>query len=204
MPTSISEQRDIIRRAIGNNADESKMKKELRELSARALKYDFGEAPEIPDNISEKILAAAQWTALMRSTITRDRFTKEVTHKPFSELGTRLAKQLHKLGYGIGQFRRIERIGDPEYKILRDVAISTAPSRMETIVRKVFETDPGRAYGTDELSDLLGLPTLTAQRLAENLVLISIFAKEKTGFKFVYRLSDPARQLIETAELYVK
>lgn len=197
------DQRDILRRAVLNTTHEDKMREDLQKVGQTVLNHNFNLTPNIPDHIIDRILCLAQWTALMRATIVRDRFTKEVTHKPISELGTRLAKQFCKLLLGIGMFRRITTVTDEEYQIVKDIAVGTVPSRMEDIVRMMYTRNKTGNYDPKEIAEVTGLPQMTTSRIIENLGMLGIFRKEKiSALKTQWRLSDDILSIMERAEIY--
>jgi len=194
---------DIIRRAMSNVTQEDKMRKELKEISTKVLSTHFDVIPEIPPEIAEKIMYLAQWTSLMRGTITRDKYTKEVTHRPFTEVGTRLAKQFCKLVIGIAMFHRAKKVQLEYYEIIRDVALATVPSKLEDITRRMFKQGLDRVYNLEYLINKVGLPSMTIRRAMENLVMLKILRKNRvTRIKEEWEFRPEIINMINGAELY--
>jgi hypothetical protein len=137
----------------------------------------------------------------MRATVRRDLYSKEITHRPFKELGTRLAKQMQKVLFGVGMFRRKNIITEDEYEIVRRVAIATAPSRLEVIVRKMYFSGAERAWTVDKMSRIIGLPTVTTLRMIENLMLLGML-KRHQGAQTEYIFRDEILLLMEVSEVY--
>lgn len=200
---SWDDQRDILRQAVTNTTHEEQMRAELQELGVATLNHEFKVSPVITDKIIDRVLCLAQWTALMRATIIRDKFTKEVTHKPFSELGTRLAKQFCKLLLGIGMFRRINVVTESEYKIVKDIALGTVPSRMEEILRSIYKHNKSGNWDVKEVAEIINLPQMTVGRIVENLGMLGILQKNRiTEFKMQWALSSNIIDIIERADIY--
>lgn len=193
----------FLKRALSNVANEDEMRSSLRKVGTQVLKHDFTGGPTFSDEICEKIIALAQWTALMRSTITREKYSGEITHKPYTELGTRLAKQYMKLLLGVGLFKQLDTITDKEYQIAVHMAKSTVSSRMEEVVRKMYKGEKEKAYSTSDIVKLTNLPPMTCGRVMENLMMLHVVQKKDSGpMKTEWVFTEDMKELIETAELY--
>lgn len=196
-------QRDIIRKAVSNTTHEEEMRKDLQSIGHDVLNTEFADPPQIDDKIIEKVICLAQWTATLRSTIVRDKFSKEVTHKPFSELGTRLAKQFCKLLLGIGMFRGLKTVTEAEYLIVKSVALGTVPSRMEDIMKVLYSKDKTATWSAKEISDIINLPQSTTVRIIENLGMLNVLQKTYiTQHKYNWSLTSEIIDLIERASIY--
>lgn len=200
---SMKGSRDYIKRAISNTTNEVQMRKEIRQIAKDVLTQPFDKVPTISNDIAEKIMYLAQWTSVMRGTVNRDKYTKEITHKPFAELGTRLAKQFCKMLLGIGCFRHVDVVGEHEYNAVKHIAIGTAPSRLEGFLRTMYCQDRDRTYSIQELTDVIMLPQMTVQRLAENLHLLGVLRKERLSkIKTEWALTQEIIEIVEGAEIY--
>jgi hypothetical protein len=202
-PGDLLDQHQLIMKAIKNTTREDEMRLELSEVAKNALNVDITSVPVIPDEMLDQLIYLAQWTAILRSTVPRDNYSREITHSPYTELGTRLAKQFSKLLMGIGMFKRLDRITDDEYRIIKHVAISTVPERMEKILRKCYLLNPLAERGLPTLTRILNLPSITTQRMMENLVILEIFDKvEYIKADVKYRISERWISLIEQSKVY--
>lgn len=200
---SLVAERDVLRRAIANTTHEDEMQKDLSDIGKRCLDHTFDKIPEISNDILEKIVLLAQYTAILRATIIRDKFTKEITHRPFRELGTRLVKQFCKLLIGIGMFRGLSIITEAEYLIIKDVALDTIPSRMRDMIENIYRIDPMGKYDIRDLSPLVGLSPQTTERMAENLGMLNVLKKDRLPeFKRHWLLTDELREIIDRADIY--
>ena len=97
LPKTLDEHLIYLERATGNTGKETGMRDSLVKLGTDCLNYKFADSIVVPPEIHRKILHLAIWMTRLRATIIRDRYTKEVTHKPFMEMATRVSKQFVKL-----------------------------------------------------------------------------------------------------------
>jgi len=193
----------ILRKALLNTTHEETMRSELQDISAKVLNHEFRETPDIPNNIIDKIIQLAQWTSLMRSTIARDKYTKEITHSPFTELGTRLAKQFCKELYGIGMFRQSTIVTNHEYNILKQIARSTVPSKMECVLKKIISNNASGTYSVPDIIDMVRLPKITTERILENLSILGILKKVQVSrFGTNWIINDKTNLMMEKAEIF--
>jgi hypothetical protein len=211
IPKSLAEHLTFLERATSNVAKETGMREELKKIGTRCLDFKFADATAmiIPDAIHKKILHLAIFTAKLRATIVRDKFTKEVTHKPFMEMATRLSKQFQKLIMGICMFRRKLEATEEEYKLLTTLARGTIPSRVEDVIEALYKknkasTRGGETFTQSEIAALVGLPSSTCSRLSEGLVMLHVLesnrvAQFKTEFKFTGEFLD----IIEKCGVYL-
>lgn len=205
LPESIDDEKDILRKALGNTSKENIMQADLKDAAKCCLSRDFGDMPDIPVYIQEKLMSLAIWVSNMRATVIRDKYSKEVTHRPYTELATRLAKQFSRVLLGIGGYRWLDTISDEEYEIVKKVGRDTTPSRMEGIVRGMYATNPVGDFSVDTLSHMIKLPPITTQRMMENLVMVGMLEKGKyTRMSSSYRMTEKSLQLIEEGDIYQK
>lgn len=195
---------DKIRRALSNINREVNMREELCEVAARCLDREIESVPTIPSAMTEKLIALAQLTAMMRGFVSRDRFDKTVQYRPSFEVGTRLAKQLAKLGLGIGIYEQRDRLEESDYAIVKRVAMDTAPDRIEVIIRQLWKNcvKPTDALRTQRIADLTRLPQATVFRVLQDLELLRIVDRSGDGQKHVWRLSRKIEGLVETSGVY--
>jgi hypothetical protein len=200
---ALDDRRTILKRAVSNVGNEVQMRADLRDTARRVLLYDFKERPTVPVEIEDKILDLAQWVAMMRGTVNRDRYTKEITHKPFAELGTRLAKQFFKLLLGVTMFRRKQQASESEFLIVKNIGLGTLPGRLEEFTRIIYRRFKDRPFDADKMAEITGLPRVTCQRVIEDLTMLGIFEKKKKSTiqtEWFYRSS--ILNLMEGARVY--
>lgn len=203
IPESSKARHEYLHRAEENAGKELIMRGELAELGASVLNHDFTNVPVVTPDIKNKTIALAQFTAKMRGTVNRDKFTREITHAAFSELGTRIVKQYTKLMYGIGMYRYTPVIDESIYKIVKRMALSTVPVRLEHIVRHMYSIDPEREFTTEEIAKELKLQGMTCARLLENLDMLGIIDQHKQSMlKTSWTLNEDGIYLIEEGKIY--
>jgi len=190
-------------RAEQNAGKETLMRKELADIGTAVLSHNFEHIPIIDDKLKNQTIALAQFLAKMRGTVVRDKFTREITHSAFSELGTRIVKQFTKLMYGIGMYRNVSMVDDDIYAIVKHMALSTIPQRLEKIVRYMYENDPECSYKVEDFTKLLKLPSLTCSRLLENLDMLGIVdQRHESLLKTEWTLNEDGIYLIEEGKIY--
>jgi hypothetical protein len=181
VPKGLAARRVYIQKAIDNVGKEIEMRAELVEIAHKTIHADYTDlTPSVPDEIQDRIICLAQLVAILRGTVNREKYTKEVTFKPFIELGTRLSKQLYKLALGVGMFHQCKECGDNEYDIVVSVARCSVPHRLLEALSYVYSQGETGATTMDVVKDV-GLPVSTCQMLMENLCLLGA----------TYKKSDP-------------
>lgn len=204
VPTTMKGKLDLARRAMNNTLSEDQMRLELREVAREVLNFKFPDKVEIPEEMNERILHAAQLLALLRSTIKRDNFTKEITYKPFSEMATRLSKQFRKMLYGVALFRRLDVADERCYEVIKRIVVGTIPSRMNDILRMMYKKDKFKFYDLETLSASTRLPSITTQRLLDGLTVLDVLKRSSYSgnVKTEWGFTKEALMLIETSEVY--
>jgi hypothetical protein len=200
-------ERLLCRKAIDNTSFEKEMNRELSEIAKKTLSFDYSSIKvKVSEEIKEKIISLAQWTATLRGSINRDKYSKEITHKPFCERPTRLSKQFYKLLLALGQFRGLTNVTNAEYLIIRDVGRSTVPSRMEDILSNLYKEGAHKEFSISTIGEMMKLPSITIQRMVENLCMLNVLVKTKTDAgvlgKVTYRIHDHILKLIKEADIY--
>ena len=156
--------------------------------------------PVLSVDITDRLIALAQLTAMLRGVVDRNQFDKTVLYRPSYEVGTRLAKQFAKLGIGIAVFHEQGEVGERELKIIQRVAMDTAPDRVETIVRRLWNAKV--ELKTSEIADLTRLPLATVFRVLQDLELLRIVDRTGDGQKYTWTLNSKILDLIRRAGVY--
>jgi len=204
IPKDVRGRRPYLKKAQENRGHELEMRAELKRVAAEALNYPFSSAPIIPGGIEDCVLDLAQWTSLMRGVLKRDKYAarKEITHEPFSELGTRLVKQYSKLLDGIGRFKRLDIVGEEEYSSIRRIAYSSVPSDRRRVLR-AMSAEPGKAWSSGEVSEATGLPRYPmCERVAETLSMLGVLKRENAMRQNLWRIENDFVELIESTHIF--
>lgn len=199
-----------IARALANLEKESNMRDDLMRLSGDALDRAIPEKaiPPIRKEDEKRLIALAQWTAAMRGVVKRDRYTDEIAYFPSQEIGTRLAKQLAKLGKGIAIAQRSEVMTDAIYRTLARVAKDTAPDRVEAILRELYcRLETKETASSKELGEWTRLPPATIAKVLQDMALLRVVQKEDSGGGISqtaqrWRITTPMRRLIDKSGVY--
>jgi hypothetical protein len=208
IPESMSGQREFLRKAQSNVGREQTMQKELAEMARTVLRFDYvhGRLPRIPPSIGEKLIDAAQIVALARGSVTRDRYTKEVTHKPFSELGTRLVKQLTKWALGLAMLYGRTTVSEVEYRTVVRMATGSCPSGTLSFIKKLY-SDTSKGFTTEQAAEATGLPAFpTGERILENLHMLGVVERSRVqGLKTwsEWRLKTDVAEAIDRSEVLI-
>lgn len=196
----IRAQREYLQRAQGNEGREEQMRKELGELARGVLNHHYAEDPDIPEECGEALICAAQSVAVLRANVVRDKYTKEVTHRPYTELGTRLVKEFTKLAIGVAQFRGEHSVGESAMRAVRAVALGSMPTGARLVAKSLYHKLEG--LPADVVAREIGLPRFpTVDRLLDNLRMVG--AVEATSGKFpVWSLAEEMREALDHGGLF--
>jgi len=202
--TAVNTGRDAIKQALKNIASENTMRSDLLVAAKKVLEREVSkeDIPEMDDEIIDKITSLAQWVARLRGVVTKDRYTQQIMSKPCAEIGTRLAKQLAKLAIGISIYRQDEVITDDTYRIIASVACSTAPDRVEEIVKQMYVHSPDEEKTTNQVADLSHFPAETVRFVLQDLALLRIVIKTGGDYRGNWILSPVVRSLMKRLNLY--
>lgn len=193
----------VIKRALGNSNHENQIRTELADLATRALAHDYESTlPEISAEVQESLITLAQWTAVMRGCVTRDRYTGDIIYKPSPEIGTRLVKQFSKLALGLAMFRGVPEVVHDDYQIIVQVARDTLTEKNEEIYRKMFLKDSDKKWSVKEIAELTRLPEPTCGRVLQDLAMLRILEKDRVDRVIVFSITDYAKELTNRSKVY--
>ena len=196
-----------IARALSNLGKEDDMREGLRKTASwylQGLKVPIeGLLQRISPVFSHQIAALAKFSARLRGVVDRDRFSGMVMYKPSSEIGTRLAKQIAKLGIGISIFLGKKEIDEHVYRLMKRVALDTVPDRSEDIVQALWDIGNGKGQAlTNDVIVKTRLPQTTVFRLLQDLNMLRIVDRTDQSGVALWRLSDYILGLIKDGDIY--
>lgn len=194
----------MIMRTLSNIGVEGDMRSELKDVARQVLDRPISRPyPTRPKEIDERIMGLAQWVARMRGSVSRSRYHRDtVTHKPVSEIGGRLAKQLAILGMGIAMFRGEDEVSEDVYNILVKIARDTAPDKAEEVIKQMYTRRPEEEASTEEISTWC--PSLTPETVKfvlQDLRMLGIVVGSGS-YKGKWRISDPVLSTMDKLGLY--
>jgi hypothetical protein len=192
----------LLKRAILNVNNEIKMRNELNIISQEFLLQKFDSLPELNNKYIDKLIALAQLVANLRSSVIREKFSKEITNKPIQELGTRLVKQFTKTMLASAQFKGKKITDENDYVLIKKLALHTIPTCNENILKEMYFNN-NKNIDIEYLNNKSNLPNITIQRWLENLTLMKVLIKYKINvLKYGWKLNDKIKKLLDFTEIY--
>ena len=192
-------------KALANFNHEIQMRIELSNIACKSLNRELPKDIPTPKGIYvDKIVALARFTALMRGVVERNQYNQMVLYRPSQEVGTRLAKQLSKLGIGIAMFLGHQEFKDEEIRIVSKVARDTCPELFEIIVRRIWAENKEfeRPIRTSQVAWLTRLPVATISRVLQDMELLQIVNRHTMNGKTLWTLNRSITSLIEKIGMY--
>lgn len=192
-----SQQESAIRRASEVEGNEKEMRDEL----AGAVGAYLARAGEwVDDSIVieqrqlEQMRALAHVYATLRSSIIRDR-RRVVLYSPEPEIGTRLVKQLMRLGKALANWRERLLVTAEDYITVRRVALDGIPKNRLACLKALLAADGW--IGTQKVGDVATQATDTARETLEDLWLLGVI--DRFGKQYQWRVTDATRSLLAKA-----
>ena len=151
---------------------DSQMREELRE--AMSLLDDY----EIPDDVDTSashgwLAELADWVAVTRTPIPRDRFSKEPLDRARPESGARLAKQLNQLMKGLMIFRE----ENSDHEQVRFPVLRTALGSLPQLRLEILGSIPVAGATVPDLANVLDMHQKPLRRALEDLLMLKVLAK---------------------------
>jgi hypothetical protein len=184
-----------IKKAIENISQEIKINKEINGIAKRVLLYKHENLPTYTKEQMERFIHIGQFIAAMRGAVTRDRYRKNVLYTPFSEVATRLTKQLVKLAMGISIFKNQERVANDTFRILKTVAWSSVSSRYAEALKAFMRKD---IMTPVDVEKQINLPVETVAIVMENMSMLGIIERIE---KLKWHVKPRFKTLVEQADL---
>ena len=184
---STEEREAKVTQALSNTNDEKRMREELSAAALGVLAQNPA-VPSVPAETERRLVHLADFVALARSEIARDR-QGVIQYLPAPEVGTRVGKALKKLLMGIAMARGVEAVDEDIYRIGLRVAMDTIPS-MRALLLKVLWRNREHEKLTKDIGDEAEIPTDTAKTWLDDLRLLSIVqrgGKQNTGYTWILR-----------------
>lgn len=193
----------ICKRSLRNTTNKQILRKELSQIAKAVLDYDFKNIPSMSETLEDKVISLAQWTAMLRGTVERDKYSKDIVQEPMKELATRLTNEYYKLVLGIGMLHQKSEISFSEYKSLKHVAISTIPAKSKSLFELMYNKGNVRGWKIRDMVPRLKFSQGTIQRLVEDLTVLG--ALRKVGIEKIHNewtLSNKSLKLMEETGLW--
>lgn len=156
------------------NKSVKEQEEELKKASHHVLDLEV-KPSAISEELRKELVEIANFVAVARTEIVRDRQTKEIKSLPESEVPTRLVKQFVSLAQGIAMARERSEVTPDEIRLVDRVALDSLPPMRLEVLRCLKEAYPNPTRATDIASKLrlssnvirLGLTELYVLKMVE-------------------------------------
>jgi hypothetical protein len=152
----------------------------------------------------DQLNALVNMIAVIRAQVERDWKEQEIAYRPVPEMGTRLIKQLGKLGHALAFMYGDQEVGERAMKAVRRVAFDTAHGFHLDIIESMMQL--GGIATKGDVCEAAGIPQMTLTRRFEDLSLLRVI--ERAGStqpgQQGGRSSTMFRVTDEVAHLWVK
>lgn len=166
------------RAALRHGEHEKQMRHELREALAGLVEHaDRNHVNrQWSDEQADRLGRLAIYTARTRTAVERDGYSNEVLYLPQIEGPGRLVKAYARL---LGGLAAIGCDQDTAWSVLGRVAVDCAPAVRTTLIRELLRRD--QPAKTTDIAAAVGMVTKTAARHLEDLSLLKVAERSKTG-----------------------
>jgi hypothetical protein len=158
--------------------------KEMRAELKKAVQTFLASTPKyvgVENPMQEKIASLADFTALARSPIHRDRFSREIDEVPCPEEGGRLARQLNNLIMSLALVRGRTTTNADDLALVRRVAEDCLPPARLRVLNAVRTAPSGISYAAIQSASGLAKGGPLSRVLEEFLALKILKHDERTG-----------------------
>lgn len=171
---------DVISAAIASVGIAAEAEDAMRQVAARFLnrRIDTDSLPSFGQDFAFRLTSLVQLVAVLRVQVSRDkRATDIVAYRPMPENGTRLAKQLVKLGMALCLVLDRREVDQEIYGILERVAYDTVSGFSLDIVAAIMLE--GGESTRSKLSEAVGTTFSTITRRLEDLELAGVLIRRQ-------------------------
>ena len=199
---------EATRDAIRNLGKETGSREDLKQIAAEVLSVSIpDEMPSITEEMVCQIADLADVCALLRSSVTRDRYTGIPSFHVIPEKGTRLGKQLAGIGMGICIYRHTTSVNQDVYRIIRRIGQDSIPSKTARVMKFLYSqaliNGMDVSFDYSELAQVLEMSENTARYLMADLVPLRAVERIKSvGGRDEYRIHINLFRKAKRALLY--
>jgi hypothetical protein len=156
---------------------ESGFREELAATMKTFLEYRItpADVPKVTREQASRLVNLAQLVAMLRANVERDITRERLLYKPQHEVGTRLAKQLHKLVLALGMLNYPAEIGERELQIASRVALNSCMGWNLDALKALVSLE-GRTVS--EVAASSGIPSTTLRDRLEDLFMLGVLRKD--------------------------
>jgi len=160
--------------------------------------------PGYNSSMDTKLLNLSKFAALLRTEIHRDK--RGIPSRPVTEVASRIATQLKKLGIALTQVYRKEEVDDDCYRVMRKVAFDTCVGWFLELIQVLSQEE---SMSTSTISERMNIHPNQVRKIAEDAMQLNIISiKRRGGSKGIrgtkaisYCISDKLKSIMELAEI---
>lgn len=184
---------EIVHAAIAGVGREKLRETELQEATKAFLANttSIDSIDEPPKWVIKRLTALVQLIAILRAQVDRTNYSDEIKYRPIPEAGTRLAKQLVKLGYMLAVVEGKKEIDEEIYSLMERVAYNTANEFHLNIINIMMELG-GECTKTDIVTEMK-LPFTTVGKRIDDLEILKAIRISEGTKQAAGRGGRPAR-----------
>ena len=156
--------------------------------------------PQFSRDWLNQIKKLARFSAYMRGFVSKDHLG-HMQYKPQTEKPIRIFKQLVSLGQSLAMLESKTEFTETEFKILREVAVSSCPERVQTMVHMLYGMN-GHPANLMVMSEKVNFPPATIKYVLDDLRYLGLVKMEGVGGKAYYSLSPSLKELIKDSKVY--
>lgn len=169
----------VLETAMNSIGEEKKIETILQHAVASFLQLEVDKAPKLTNEIRKQMSSLVKLIAIIRSQVERDIRSGEVSYRPQAELGTRLAKQLTKIGSMIAFIDGKPEIDQEVYEVCCRIAFDTVGGYTLDVIEALMKNG---GQGTKiEIADLVQTTKSTLHRRFDDLEVIGAIYKDGEG-----------------------
>lgn len=155
----LSGRRSILNKALSNLPQTIQMRKALADVALKVLDTNpvVAGTPILPPDLWKRLIDVSLWAATLRGVVLKDPYSKVIRFKPTHEIGTRLARQLCKLAYGISIYKREAVVSEETFEVVCQVARDSIPQIVGEVVKQLYvhQKDPNEEESGLSYKDLV-------------------------------------------------
>ena len=121
---------------------------------------------------------------------------------PEPEIGTRLVKQLVKLGKGIAAIQGLVQVDEGVFMLLRRVGRDTLPSKRYQSVKTLHRLFDRGPLPLEDVAKAMGVPSQTVRRELEDLDILNVVGRSKEDKKPLYRMTQAIKEDLDMIDFF--
>jgi predicted transcriptional regulator len=161
--------------------------------------------PDYPDDYDIKISYLAEFVALCRTSVPRDRASRDMVYRPQPEAAARIGTQLKKMVIALAVVFQTKEVNDDCYRVTRKLALDSCVGWKLEVITILMNERHGLSKA--DITIEMGISANQTNRILEDCQQIGMVkrvskkVKHKTGRQYNYMLTDMAKELVESAEI---